>query len=65
MQLSTINWALIVPIIAIEAILIIVALIDLSKAEQTNGPKWMWVLIIVFISIFGPILYFITGKKHT
>jgi Phospholipase_D-nuclease N-terminal len=65
MQFSNINWALIAPLIAIEFILIIVALIDLSKAEKTNGPKWMWVLIIVFMNIFGPILYFIFGKKHT
>ncbi|WP_066310466.1 PLD nuclease N-terminal domain-containing protein [Bacillus sp. FJAT-29814] len=65
MQLSNLSWALIAPLLVIQLILIIVALIDLSKAEQTNGPKWMWVLIILFINILGPILYFILGKKQT
>lgn len=65
MQISDINWALITPLMAIQFILIVVALIDLSKAEKTNGPKWMWGLIIVLIHILGPISYFIFGKKHT
>jgi hypothetical protein len=65
MPLSNLNWALIAPLLVVQLILIIIALIDLSKAERTNGPKWMWVLIILFINILGPILYFILGKKQT
>ncbi|MNR10587.1 Negative regulatory protein YxlE [compost metagenome] len=60
-----INWALVAPIMAIQAILVIIALIDLTKTEKTNGPKWMWVLIILFLSIVGPILYFTIGRKHS
>lgn len=63
-ELSEINWALVAPLIGIQVILIIIALLDLSKAERTNGPKWMWVLISLFISVIGPILYFTIGKKH-
>lgn len=65
MSLSNLNWALIAPLLVVQLILIIIALIDLSKAERTNGPKWMWVLLILFINILGPILYFILGKKQT
>jgi hypothetical protein len=64
MELSELNWALVAPLIGIQVILIVIALIDLSKAESTNGPKWMWVLISLFISILGPILYFTIGKRH-
>ncbi|MNT76309.1 Negative regulatory protein YxlE [compost metagenome] len=60
-----INWALVAPIIAIQAILVIIALIDLSKTEKTNGPKWIWVLIILFLEVLGPILYFIIGRKQS
>ncbi|RUT33649.1 PLDc_N domain-containing protein [Paenibacillus zeisoli] len=60
-----INWALVAPIIAIQAILVIIALIDLSKTEKTNGPKWMWVLIILFLEVLGPISYFIIGRKQS
>ncbi|MFC7063888.1 PLDc N-terminal domain-containing protein [Halobacillus seohaensis] len=56
------NLALLAPIIIIQLILIISALVSLVKAEYTNGPKLMWALIIIFINILGPIAYFIFGK---
>ncbi|WP_268238677.1 PLDc N-terminal domain-containing protein [Lentibacillus kapialis] len=31
---------------------------------KTNGPKWMWALIIIFINIIGPIIYFIFGRRN-
>ncbi|WP_042461823.1 PLD nuclease N-terminal domain-containing protein [Neobacillus dielmonensis] len=66
MGFSSINWALVAPLIGIELILMIIAVVDLSKTTtQTNGPKWMWVLISLFFSIIGPILYFTIGRKHT
>lgn len=34
-----INWALIAPIIVIQLILMVTALIDLARSEGTNGPK--------------------------
>lgn len=52
------------PIILIELVLLLVALIDCIRAERTNGPKWVWVLVILFISLFGPIAYFIFGRKN-
>lgn len=57
-------FQLLVPLIIIQVILVIVALIDLIKREHTLGPKWMWTLIIIFVATFGQILYFIVGRKH-
>lgn len=65
MDFPEVNWALVAPLFAIQLILIIIALVDLSKNKNINGPKLMWVLVVVFINILGPILYFIFGKKHT
>lgn len=62
--LQTIPWALIAPLFVVQIILMIVALLDLRKAYATNGPKWMWVLIIVCVNMLGPIAYFIAGKKQ-
>lgn len=58
------NLPILAPIIIIQLILIIVAIIDLIRIETTNGPKWLWVLIILFINILGPILYFVIGRKR-
>ncbi len=54
---------LLIPIVIIELVLMVIALIDLVKQPRTRGPKWAWVLIIVFINLIGPILYFILGRK--
>ena len=58
--------ALILPLAALELILIIVALVDLIRREpeRVNGNKVMWGLIIVFIGTIGPICYFILGRKE-
>jgi len=59
-----INWAIIAPLIALQLILMIAALTSCIKSENTNGPKWMWVLIIIFVSLFGPIAYFVIGRRN-
>jgi hypothetical protein len=61
---ETVNWNLVAPILVIQAILLIVALIDLIKIEKTNGPKWIWAIVILIINIIGPILYFVVGRRN-
>ena len=58
-----INWSLIAPLIVIQLILVIVALLDLRKQEETNGPKIVWLLVIILGNTIGPIIYFIFGRK--
>jgi hypothetical protein len=62
--LTEINWALLAPVILLQVILLITALISCVKQEETNGPKWMWILIILFVNLFGAILYFLIGRKN-
>jgi hypothetical protein len=59
------NWALIAPLIVLQVILAVFALISCIKQEETKGPKWMWILIIVFINLIGPILYFVIGRRDS
>jgi glucose uptake protein GlcU len=56
---------LLLPIILIELGLIVFALRDLLRPErQVRGDsKLMWGLIIVFISLLGPIVYFVVGRE--
>ncbi|HSQ16596.1 MAG TPA: PLD nuclease N-terminal domain-containing protein [Anaerolineales bacterium] len=55
---------LIIPLILIQLALMIFALIDLGKREKTRGPKWMWLIIIIFGELLGPIVYFIVGRPE-
>lgn len=53
------------PLIVIQFVLMIAALIDLSKRKNVTGNnKLLWALIIVFINTIGPIIYFIIGRKE-
>lgn len=60
---TTIVLALL-PVILIQLVLMIFALIDLIKNPKPNGPKWLWGAIIVVINIIGPILYFVIGRRN-
>lgn len=61
---ESIPWNLVLPIIALQFILMIVALIDVLRRKQTRGPFVMWIFIIVLGNLLGPILYFIIGRRQ-
>ena len=52
-----------IAIILLQLLLSVVALIDLVRRPKVNGPKWIWVVMILFIS-FGPIAYFLLGRQE-
>ncbi len=59
--------ALIAPIIVIQLGLMIAALIDLERDERRvrGGSKLVWALVIVFVNVVGPILYFVAGREES
>ena len=59
--------ALLIPIVVIQLGLMIAALVDLERDERQvrGGSKLVWVLVIVFVNILGPILYFVAGREES
>jgi len=59
--------ALLVPIVLIQLGLLVAALYDLEKDDRRvrGGSKIAWVLIIVFVNLIGPILYFVAGREDS
>jgi hypothetical protein len=59
--------ALVAPIIVIQLGLMIAALIDLERDERKvrGGSKLVWALVIVFVNVVGPILYFVAGREES
>ncbi len=54
---------LLIPLLIVQLTLMIIALLDAVKRENFKvGNKVIWILVIVLINIFGPIIYFIFGK---
>ncbi|MBG9456903.1 Negative regulatory protein YxlE [Lysinibacillus sphaericus] len=64
-ELAEVPWAVIAPLIVVQFILMIIALVDLRKIHTTNGPKILWVFLIIFTSYLGSIAYFIVGRKQS
>jgi hypothetical protein len=62
--LNAIPWGAVAPILVLQLILVIAALVSCIREEKTNGPKWLWILIILMINIIGPVLYFVVGRRN-
>ncbi len=58
--------ALLAPIIVIQLGLMLAALLDLEPEDRhvRGGSKIVWALVIVFVNIIGPILYFTVGREE-
>ncbi|MCL6458619.1 MAG: PLD nuclease N-terminal domain-containing protein [Gorillibacterium sp.] len=60
------DWKLLIPVLAIELILVIVALTDLIRIDKNRvkGVKWVWAIVIIGFQMFGPIAYFVAGRRN-
>ena len=58
--------ALLAPIIVIQLGLMVAALIDLERGERRvrGGSKLVWALVIIFVNVIGPIVYFVAGREE-
>lgn len=56
--------ALLILVIILYLALLLTAIIDLAKNWQTRKNPIIWLIVIIFINIFGPIAYFIFGRKE-
>jgi hypothetical protein len=51
------------PLLLLQLLLLIWAIIDLVRRRTVRVlPKWAWALIIIFVNLFGPIIYFVAGR---
>ena len=58
--------ALVIPVIVIQLALMIIAVLDLLRDDRAvrGGSKAVWAVIIVFLNLIGPILYFLVGREE-
>ncbi|MCI2170746.1 PLDc N-terminal domain-containing protein [Schleiferilactobacillus perolens] len=52
-----------IPLIILELALMVTALVHVLRHPHYRfGNKVMWIIIVVFIQIIGPIVYFVFGR---
>ncbi len=54
---------MIMPLIVVELVLKVFCFYRISKDEVKYLPKIGWVLIVIFVSTFGPISYLFFGRR--
>jgi ABC-2 type transport system ATP-binding protein len=66
LDISPTMIALLIPVAVIQLGLMLLAAFDLLREERRvrGGSKAMWALIIVFVNLLGPILYFLVGREE-
>jgi hypothetical protein len=55
---------LLMPIIVLQLGLIVFCLYRLTKDKVKYLPKWAWALIILFVNLFGPVIYLFIGRER-
>ncbi|USK70999.1 PLD nuclease N-terminal domain-containing protein [Peribacillus asahii] len=64
--METFDFMLILPLVMLQLILIIITLLDVAKRDVSTlqgENKLIWVLVILFINVIGPIMYLVIGRK--
>ena len=57
------NLPLILPIFILEVILAITALVHVLRHPNYRfGNRVIWILVVLFVQIIGPIFYFVFGR---
>jgi Phospholipase_D-nuclease N-terminal len=58
---------LLIPLILLQLILLVAAIYDLTRPERRvrGDNKIVWALVILFISLFGPLIYFLIGREDS
>lgn len=54
---------IIIPILLLQLVLTVMAIISLLKKKLPIGKIALWLVIVVFVSLFGSVLYFAIGSK--
>jgi hypothetical protein len=54
-----------IPLLVLQLVLLVVALYDLTRPERRvkGDSKVVWALIIIFVNLIGPLIYFLFGRE--
>lgn len=59
------NLFIVLPLAIIQLVLLLVALVHILQAKRFKvGDRLIWVLVVLLITIIGPVLYFILGRAE-
>jgi hypothetical protein len=56
---------ILLPLLLLQVVLLVLGLWDLTRPDRRvrGGSKLLWGAVVVFIGIFGPLVYFMAGRE--
>ncbi|MBC6308711.1 PLDc_N domain-containing protein [Listeria sp. FSL L7-1582] len=63
MSMMSNTLALLAPIFILYVILLVTALVDLIRHWNSRQNPVIWLVVILFVTTIGSIIYFIFGRK--
>lgn len=56
-------WPFLLPLILAQLVLLITALMHVLKHQNYRfGSRTLWIIVVVFFQILGPVAYFVFGR---
>ena len=55
---------LIILLVLVQGVPWIIAFIDILRNDFAGNNKLIWLLVVIFVPIIGPIAYFFIGRKQ-
>jgi hypothetical protein len=55
---------ILIPLVLVQFILMVTALVSLIKKPNPWNDKILWLLLILLVNLIGPIIYFAVGANH-
>jgi len=53
---------ILIPLTVVSLVLMVVAIVGIARKPNPWGEKILWLLIVIFLDIIGPVLYFAIGS---
>ena len=50
-------------LVSVAIVLAIIALLHLASVRRSNGGRWLWAALCVFVPFAGPITYLAFGRR--
>ncbi len=54
---------IIAPILVVYVVLLTIVFVDMYRNKGDRKNKFLWVIAIIVLNVFGPILYFAFGRR--
>lgn len=58
------NMQIFLPIFIINVLIAVISLVDLIKNWKVRKFPVLWLVVVLFVNLIGPILYLTVGKKQ-